>query len=206
MAGVKPRHWFLPETPDVLGLLRDQLGVTIEGVDMFAEWAAGRHHTAADVREIELRGDAAKRELLEALQRAFVTPLEPEDLFTLSRGIDWILNGVGDLVGESEVLECGPDAGIAEMAELLAEATGELDGAVAGLDSTGDDATAAADRAIAVVRRLQRAYYRGMAETLGLKDRGERIARRELYRRLARIGETVVDVAERVVYSVVKES
>jgi uncharacterized protein Yka (UPF0111/DUF47 family) len=196
----------LPETPDVLGLLGDQLGVTIEGVDMFAEWAAGRPHTAADVREIEVRGDSAKRELLEALQRAFVTPLEPEDLFTLSRGIDWILNGVGDLVGESEVLECGPDAGIAEMAELLAEATRELDRAVAGLDSTGDDATAAADRAIKVVRRLQRAYYRGMAKTLEYEDRGERIARRELYRRLARIGETIVDVAERVVYSVVKES
>ncbi len=32
------------------------------------------------------------------------------------------------------------------------------------------------------------------------------IARRELYRRLRRIGETTVDVAERVVYSVVKQS
>jgi hypothetical protein len=33
-----------------------------------------------------------------------------------------------------------------------------------------------------------------------------RISRRELYRRCARIGETVVDVAERVIYAVVKES
>ena len=34
---------------------------------------------------------------------------------------------------------------------------------------------------------------------------GEVTARRELYRRLARIGEVVVDVAERVWYTVVRE-
>ena len=34
-------RWFLPESPDVLGLLRDQLQVTILGVDAFAAWAAG---------------------------------------------------------------------------------------------------------------------------------------------------------------------
>lgn len=34
----------------------------------------------------------------------------------------------------------------------------------------------------------------------------ERIARRELYRRCSRIGETVVDVAERVIYAVMKQS
>ena len=44
-----------------------------------------------------------------------------------------------------------------------------------------------------------------MAESLGVEDRSERIARRELYRRCSRIGEMVVDVAERVVYAVVKE-
>jgi uncharacterized protein Yka (UPF0111/DUF47 family) len=198
--------WFLPETPDLLGLLRKQLAVTIEGVDRFAEWAAGGPCTAADIREIEDRGDIAKRKVLEALQRAFVTPLEPEDLFTLSRGIDWILNGVGDLVSEAEVLDCEPDPAIAEMASLLAEAVHEIDPAIAGLDSSDDQSNEAADRAVEVVRRLQRAYYKAMAGTLELEPRGKRIAYRELYRRCFSIGETVVDVAERVVYSVVKES
>jgi hypothetical protein len=34
----------------------------------------------------------------------------------------------------------------------------------------------------------------------------ERISRRELYRRCSRIGETVVEVSERIVYAVVKET
>jgi hypothetical protein len=39
-----------------------------------------------------------------------------------------------------------------------------------------------------------------------VEDRSERIARGELYRRCARIGETEVNVAERVVYAVVRQS
>ena len=55
-------------------------------------------------------------------------------------------------------------------------------------------------------RGLERAYYQGMGAVLAVEDRGERIARRELYRHGARIGEMVIDVAERVVYAIVKQS
>ena len=158
------------------------------------------------MRDAEHRGDAAKRELLSALRAAFVTPLEPEDVFTLSRGVDWILDYTRDLVSESEVMACAPDAVIAEMAGLLGEAVRDIDQALAHLGSDEDAATEAADAAIQAERRLEHAYYKGMGALLGLENRSERIARRELYRRCARIGEMVIDVAERVVYAVVKQS
>ena len=44
-----------------------------------------------------------------------------------------------------------------------------------------------------------------MGALLDVENRSERIARRELYRRCTRVGETVVDVAERVVYAVIKQ-
>ena len=78
--------------------------------------------------------------------------------------------------------------------------------AVASLGSEADAATEAVDAAITLERRLEHAYYAGMADLLGIEDRNERIARRELYRSCSRLGETVVDVAERVVYAVMKES
>jgi uncharacterized protein len=180
--------------------------VTIEGVDAFAAWAAGDAAAARRVRDIEHRGDVAKRELLVALRAAFVTPMEPEDVFALSRGVDWILNYARDLVNESEAMGCPPDAGIVEMATLHGEAVRQIDRAIARLGFDEDDATEAADAAIKAERRLDRVYFRGMAALLEVEDRSERIARRELYRRCARIGETVVDVAERVVYAVVKQS
>jgi hypothetical protein len=45
-----------------------------------------------------------------------------------------------------------------------------------------------------------------MGGLLEVQDMRERISRRELYRRCSRIGETVVEVAERVVYAIVKQS
>ena len=92
------------------------------------------------------------------------------------------------------------------MATLLARPLRHIDEAIVRLGSDADEATEAADAAIKAERRLEQAYYRGMAALLEVEDRNERIARRELYRRCSRIGETVVDVAERVVYAVVKQS
>ena len=200
------RHWFLPEEPDVIRLLRDQLAVTAEAIGSFEAWAAGDAGAAGAVGDAEARGDAAKRELFNALRTAFVTPMEPEDVFALSRGIDRVLDYAQDLISESEAMASPPDARIAEMGALVREALRHVDDAIGSLVARPADATAAADAAIASERRLEHAYYAGMADLLRIEDRNERIARRELYRRCSRLGETVVDVAERVVYAVMKES
>lgn len=202
---MRREHWFLPDTPDVVGLLRRQLAVTLDGIEAFAAWAAGDAAAAQAVRDAEHRGDAAKRELLSELRAAFVTPLEPEDVFALSRDVDWILNYVRDLVSESEAMACPPDARIAEMARLLGMAVRQLDTAIAQLAASTDAAIVAADAAIKAERQLEHAYYRGMAALLDVGE-GKATARRELYRRCSRIGETVVDAAERVVYAVMKQS
>jgi uncharacterized protein len=203
---MRPRRWFLPETPDVLGLLHHQLEVTIESVDAFAAWANGDAGAAEAVRDAGPAGDTAKRELLSALRAAFVTPLEPEDVFALSRGVDRIQRYTRDLLNESEAMDCQPDAGIAEMAKLLARALRHIDDAISSLGSDANEAPASADAAIAVERQFEHVNYEGMAALLQVGDRHERIARRELYRRCSRIGETVVEVAERVVYAVVKQT
>jgi uncharacterized protein Yka (UPF0111/DUF47 family) len=206
MAGLNASRWFLPETPDVLGLLRRQIEVTIEGSRRFASWAGGEDVRLEEMREIQARGEVAKRDLLNALRTAFITPIEPEDLFSISQGAGRILGATAGLVGEAAVLECDPDEGLAGMAGLIVESLTSIESAVARLDSSGTRATEEADRAIESARQMSGHYYRGMAVTLDLEDRGQRIARRELYRRCLRIGDTVVDVAERVVYSVVKQS
>ena len=202
----RKRRWFLPETPDLIGQLRVQTGITLEGLDAFAAWAAGDASAGEGLPDIEHRGDAAKRELVEQLREAFVTPLAPEDLFALSRGVDWILDYARDLVRESEAMACPPDRRLAEMAGLLREATAHIERAIADLGSDGDATSAEAEEAIRAERRMEHTYYRGMAELLQVESRPERISSRELYRNCARIGDEVVDVAERIIYAVVKES
>jgi uncharacterized protein len=201
------QRWFLPDTPDVLGLLRAQLALTIEGMDAMAAWAQGDAAAGARVREIEHAADDAKRQLQLALVQAFTTPYDPEDLYTLGRGIDWILNLSKDAVRESEVMSCPPDAHVADMAALLREGVGHIDDAVAALQERRvSDATASADAAIKTERNLERVYRKAMGELLEVDDVREVTARRELYRRFSRIAELLTEVAERVWYAVIKES
>lgn len=202
------RHWFLPDTPDILGLLRRQVALTVRGMDAFAAWAAAGEdaQAAATVRAIEHEADTVKRALRSSLREAFVTPLDPEDLFALSRGIDWILNHAKDAIGESEVMNCPPDAATAAMAALLAESVHHIDAGIALLADRSPDAEDTADAAVKAERRLEKAYRAAMAALAELDDVRVVIGRQELYRRCSRMGETVVDVAERLIYAVLKEN
>lgn len=199
-----PPRWLLPDTPDLVGQLRAQLALTRTGIGAFAAWAAGETSRADEVRAAEHHADAAKRALQQTLRGALVTPLEPEDVFALSQGIDWVLNEAKDVVGESEVMACPPDVALATMAAHIATALEHLDAALAALADDPDAATTEAEAAIKEERRLEHAYRAAMAALLAEDDLRSVIARRELYRRGSRIGATVVEIAERVVYATFK--
>ena len=201
------RHrWFLPETPDVLGVLREQTAITIEGMEALIAWSGGDPGAADRLRECEHRADDRKRELRAALTISFTTPLEPEDIFELSTELDRMLNSAKNTVREAEVMETGPDAAIARMADELARGVRELGGALEQL-SAGDRvaATEAADRAAKSQSRVEKIYRRSMSALVAVDDLREVAARRELYRRLARTSDDLREVAERVWYSVLKE-
>jgi uncharacterized protein Yka (UPF0111/DUF47 family) len=200
-------NWFIPRSPDVLGMLHEQSAITVEGLDELLAWARGDSAAGDRLRAAEHRADSKKRELRGVLTEAFSTPLEPEDIFELSRGLDEILNSAKNIVGEAEAMHTPPDAATAEMAEELAKGTRRLAEAFAMFaedDRAG--ATATADRAVKDQRHLQHTYREAMSALIENENLREVAARREIYRRLARTGDELVRVAERVWYSVLKET
>jgi uncharacterized protein Yka (UPF0111/DUF47 family) len=211
-------HWFLPEEPDVLGGLRAQMATTVTGIDAFAAWAAGDPDAAERVRAAEHEADAAKRALRVSLRDAFITPIGPEDIYILSQLLDKVLNDSKDVVREAEVMGMPPDGPVVEMTEHLREGVAHLSRAFDVIAARrGKDgypaATAAADDATKEARHIEKVYRSAMSSLLDLEGDGpaehrhirEVMGKRELYRRLSRIGETVVDVADRVWYAAVKE-
>lgn len=202
------RHrWFLPETLDVLGMLREQTAITIEGMEALVDWSNGEPGAADRLRECEHRADDRKRELRAALTVSFTTPLEPEDIFELSTELDRTLNSAKNTVREAEVMETAPDEAISQMAVELATGVRDLGGALEQL-AAGERvaATEAADRAAKAQTRIEKIYRRSMSALVAVDDLREVAARRELYRRLARTSDDLREVAERVWYSVLKES
>lgn len=200
------RRWFLPQTPDLLGLLSAQTAATSEGLDAFVDWAKGNVAAADRVRTCEHDADARKRELRNALTEAFTTPLDPEDLFELSRGLDNVLNRAKNTVREAEVMDARPDGPMAEMASELSYGVDNLAVAFAALAKRGGEraATEAADKAVKNQRRLEHIYRGAMSALIGVTDLSEVTAKRELYRRFVRASDHLADVAERVWYAVLK--
>lgn len=206
----KGGRWFLPETPDLIGMLQNQAEITGQGMRAFAAWAAGDAARADEVRRAEHECDEVRRKLVDTVSQAFTTPLEPEDIFQLSRDLDKVINGAKDTVRESEAMAFPPDAALADMAELLAEGVEHLKRAFASLDGRGikfvESATAAADDAVKSQRRLERIYRQATGDLVALNDVRLMIASRELYRRVSTISDDLVSVADRIWYSQVKES
>jgi uncharacterized protein Yka (UPF0111/DUF47 family) len=211
---VKLARWFLPEAPDVLGMLVAQGRASLEGMDALVRWAGGDAAAADEVRAAEHRADDHKRDLRLALRSSLLTPLDAEDLYALSERLDAALNQAKNTVGEAEVMAMEPGVPERAMAEHLADGTRLLLTAFEGLSGAGgglgsapvpQSATDAADAAIKCQRRLERVYRASMKALVDEEDLRELTGRRELYRRLARVSDTLVDVAERLWYAAVKE-
>lgn len=203
----KGTRWFLPETPDVVGMLQQQADITRRGMDAFAAWAGGDAARAEDVRDAEHACDEVRRALVDAVSEAFTTPLQPEDLFQLSRDLDRVINGAKNTVREAEAMEFPPDQATADMAVLLAEGVHHLQTAFTALDrKNATSATEAADAAVKSQRNLERTYRQAAGELLSITDIAVVTARREFYRRISAISDDIVAVADRIWYSEVKES
>lgn len=204
------RSWFLPESPDVLGMLRRQAVVTVEGMEALVAWASREPGATQRLRDCEHRADDTKRELRRALTVAFMTPIDAEDLYVMSERLDAVLNGAKDAVREADVMAIPPDEAVATMAALLADGVRHLAEAFERLDpetrSKGDaSATDGADAAVKTQRQLERVYRQAASALLEVEDLREVMGRRELYRRVSRISETLTEAADRVWYATVKE-
>jgi uncharacterized protein Yka (UPF0111/DUF47 family) len=147
----------------------------------------------------------------QALTEAFTTPIDAEDLYVMSERLDAVMNGAKDAVRESEVMDVPPDEPIADMASLIAEGVRHLADAFRLLEAKerhrteGVAATEAATQAVRSQRRVEKVYRKAMSSLLGVDDLRELGGKRELYRRMSRISETLGEAADRVWYATIKE-
>ena len=104
----------------------------------FAQWSRdGDDEAAARVRELQHRGDVARRALLEAPIEALVTPIQQEDAYELSERIDEVLDRAKDTVRTAQALDWTPDVSAAEMGAHAHAAFAHL---VAAISTLGDRA------------------------------------------------------------------
>lgn len=201
------RGLFLAERPDVLAMLGRQAEITVAGLEAFAAWSArGEDEQARAVRAAEHDADEARRTLLDALSTALTTPVDQEDLYTLSERLDGVLNGAKNIVREAEVLRFTPDEHAAKMGELARAAVAELAAGLAELGRRHERAGEHADAAIKLSRGIEREYRHALASLPPEIDVKDAIVAHEIYGGYTIIAEAVVRVCTRLRYALLKDA
>ena len=199
------RHWFLPQTPDVLATLQRQTEITVSGMAAFVAWAEGDLEQGSVLRKAEHAADDVRRELAQQLRVAFTTPVDAEDLFTLSERLDAVLNKAKNVVRDAELMDVAPGEATAWMAHEAMFGVRHLAQALAAIPKDPQTATAEADAAVKNVRHIEKRYARAIRELPDGEDTHAMLLQREHFEDCLQVGERIERVADRIWYAVVKE-
>ncbi|GAB4574899.1 MAG: DUF47 domain-containing protein [Anaerolineae bacterium] len=143
---------------------------------------------ALAVRAIEKEADEIRRILIDELNRTFITPIDREDIFSLSRALDDVLDYMYSVVNEMDILDVQPTNYLIEMAKMLNDAAVELHLAMQRLEHHPNVADDHAVRAKQIDNRMETLYATALADLFnGSKDMDhviEMLKLREIYRHM----------------------
>ena len=184
-------------------LLYRQSTKTVEGLEaLFAFADEGTRERANQVRTLEREADELRRILIEELDKTFVTPIDREDLFALSRAIDDVIDYANSTVDEMEIYDVKGNEHIKEMINILRKAARELDDAVKILKDYPKIAAEHAVKAKAYENTMEKAYHKALADLFKGTDTVYMLKMREIYRHLSNAADRG-DEAANIIQSIV---
>ncbi len=197
------RKWFSENEGKFYELLSRQSGKTLEGLEALWNFTEnGIKENATIVGNIEREADELRRVLIEELDKTFVTPLDREDIYALSRAIDDVVDYANSTVDEMEIYEVKGDRYIKEMVNILRKAARELDDAVKILKDHPKIASEHAVKAKAYENLMEKAYHQALADLFKGSDTIHMLKMREVYRHLSNAADRG-DEAANIISSIV---
>ena len=116
------KSFFMKRQNTFYKLLHDQAKATLEGLEAFLSYVKNpTSEASAAVKMKEKEADEFRRILICELNKSFVTPIDREDIFSLSRSIDDVLDYAYSTVTEIEMLKVKPTNHMERIATLLRE-------------------------------------------------------------------------------------
>jgi predicted phosphate transport protein (TIGR00153 family) len=204
----KLRDIFKRKPNKFVRLILEQTSLTVEGLELLNAYLKKRDSVIAKrISMTEKKADEVRRILIEELMTTFVTPFDREDIFSLSRAIDDVLDYANTTVDEMEILKVKPTLFMRRMASLLHEAAIELQLATKRLqDKHPSTAANHVQRAKALENRVEAVYREALADLFrGPKDVDDVMTIlkvREIYRHLSNAAD-MEDQAANVVADII---
>ena len=190
-------------------LIHDQAALTLEGLEALKAYMQDQNPEASKTLTLkEKEADEARRILIYELNKTFVTPFDREDIFTLSRTIDDVIDYAYSTITEMEVLRVKPTIYMQRIASLLRDAGAELLLAVDRLEEHPGVANEHAQRAKALENRVEGVYREALADLFSggedIKQVIKMLKLREVYRHMSNAADRGDEAANAIADIVVK--
>ncbi|OGO14340.1 MAG: hypothetical protein A2Y53_06665 [Chloroflexi bacterium RBG_16_47_49] len=204
------RSYFKKRQSIFIKLIHDQAALTLEGMEALKAYMAEDASAATRLINKEKEADEARRILIAELNKTFVTPFDREDIFSLSRTIDDVLDYAYSTVTEMEVLKVRPTSFMLRIASLLRDAAYELLMAVDRLEQHPEVANEHAQRAKSLENKVEDIYREALADLFSgaedIKHVMKMLKSREVYRHLSNAADRGDEAANVIADIVVKIS
>ena len=181
---------FKPRQDKFLSLIIRQAELTLKGLDLLKTYMNdGTAQTAQELDRLEKEADEVRRILIDELNRTFITPIDREDIFSLSRAIDDMVDYANTTVDEMQILKVRPTSHMSRIASLLRDAAFEIHMATQRLKEHPGVASEHAQRAKALENRVEGVYREALADLFSGPEDVQHVVKmlkkREVYRHLS---------------------
>jgi len=203
------KDFFKPRQDNFLRLLIEHAAKTMEGLESLEKFVQEpSDELAHKVRMLEKEADEVRRILIDELNRTFVTPIDREDIFALSRAIDDVIDYANTTVEEMVILKVMPNSFLQRMVSFLREAAYEIHQAMLRLKDHPNVASDHAIRAKALENRVEHVYREAIADLFsGPEDIHhvmDMLKLREIYRHLSNCADRGDEAANVITDIVIK--
>ncbi len=177
-------------------MLCGQAEKTLEGVNALNDFIHNpSKETGERVEVIEEEADEMRRILIDDLLRAFVTSIDREDIFALSRAIDDVVDYAKSTVEEMMLFDVQTDDFLKKMAEGLLNASKDNVCAIKNLKEHPSVCSQHLIRAKKAENFIEHKYREGLVELFKSKDVIKILKTREIYRHLSNAADRAAEAA-----------
>ncbi len=188
---------FFPREYDFEAMLAHQAGMTVAGVQVFVAWLETR--PLSDPHElvrIESEVDVMRHELEDKLIRSFSTPFDRQDIYSISRQMDYILNFSKETAKEMNAFGVQADTTILAMARSLLSGTECISRGITNLNSDKDAVEEEIRHARDAYHVMEDEYITGMTVLFRTDDAMNALRTREIYHHLRDAGRAMRDTLD----------
>lgn len=206
------KEWILPRDKQFYNLLESESKNVLEGANVFLDMLNNYNDIEErqdKIKQIEHCGDNIVHDILEELNKAFITPIDHEDISKLATSFDDILDYIDGTSIRLVLYEIKkPEENMIKLAEIIVKQANELDLALKGLRNIKNPVEI--EKRCIEVNRLENfaddIYKRSVANLFKRQDAIEIMKLKEVYDRLEFATDKAEDAANVISDIVVKNS